>query len=333
MSRSKLSDFVLDEATEHVYIREVYGKTLVELGSEYPDLVVLDADLTVSTKTNLFGKEFPHRFFSMGVSEQDMMGTAAGFALYGKIPFASTFAVFATGRAWEHVRQSIAFPKLNVKIVSTHAGVTVGEDGATHQALEDMALMRVLPNMTVIVPADSVETEKVIRTIIEEKGPTYVRLARPKFPTIFKKSYKFEIGKARVLREGKHVGIFAVGIMVYESLQAAKILEEEGISASVVNVSSVKPIDVQTIVEIARLTGVVVTAEEHNVIGGLGGAVAEVLGENCPTPMKRIGMKDRFGTSGDGMKLLEYFGLKAKNIVQAVHELLEFNSNRKSVGL
>jgi transketolase len=333
MSRSKLSDFVLDEATEHVYMREIYGKTLVELGSEYPDLVVLDADLTVSTKTNLFGKEFPHRFFSMGVSEQDMMATAAGFALYGKIPFASTFAVFATGRAWEHVRQSIAFPKLNVKIVSTHAGVTVGEDGATHQALEDIALMRVLPNMTVIVPADAVETAQVIRTIIEEKGPTYVRLPRAKFPTIFKESYEFEIGKARVLREGKHVGIFAVGIMVHESLQAAKILEKEGISASVVNVSSVKPIDVPTIEEITRLTGVVVTAEEHNIIGGLGGAVAEVLSEHCPTPMKRIGMKDRFGTSGDGIKLLDYFGLKAKNIVEAVHELLEFNSNRKSVGL
>lgn len=331
--RSKLSDFVLDEVTEHVYIREAYGKTLLELGEEYTDIVVLDADLTVSTKTNLFGRKFPHRFFTMGVSEQDMMATAAGFALAGKKPFASTFAVFATGRAWEHIRQSIAFPKLNVKIVATHAGITVGEDGATHQALEDIALMRVLPNMTVIVPADAVETEKVIRTLVEHEGPAYVRLARAKFPTVLKKSYEFEIGKAPILREGKHVTIFAIGVMVYEALQAAKMLEEEGISACVVNVSTVKPIDIKTIVELAGSTGAVVTAEDHNIIGGLGGAIAEVLGENCPTPMKRIGMKDRFGTSGEGLRLLEYFGLKAANIVQAVHELLEFNSESESVGL
>lgn len=331
MSRSQISDFVLDEVTENVYIREAYGKTLVELGKEYPELVVLDADLTVSTKTNLFGKEFPRRFFTMGVSEQDMMATAAGFALAGKIPFASTFAVFATGRAWEHVRQSIAFPNLNVKIVATHAGVTVGEDGATHQALEDVALMRVLPNMTVIVPADAVETEKVIRTLAERKGPAYVRLARAKFPTIFKKSYEFEIGKARVLREGKDVALFAAGIMVYEALEAAKVLEKDGIGACVVNLSTIKPIDIETVVKWAGITGAVVTAEDHNVIGGLGGAVAEVLGEYCPTPMKRIGVRDRFGTSGDGLKLLEHFGLKAKNIVQAAHEILEFNSEKKSV--
>ncbi|MGE5443948.1 MAG: transketolase family protein [Ignavibacteriales bacterium] len=331
MSRSQISDFVLDEVTENVYIREAYGKTLVELGKEYPELVVLDADLTVSTKTNLFGKEFPRRFFTMGVSEQDMMATAAGFALAGKIPFASTFAVFATGRAWEHVRQSIAFPNLNVKIVATHAGVTVGEDGATHQALEDVALMRVLPNMTVIVPADAVETEKVIRTLVERKGPAYVRLARAKFPTIFKKSYEFEIGKARVLREGKDVALFAAGIMVYEALEAAKILEKDGIGACVVNLSTIKPIDIETVVKWAGITGAVVTAEDHNVIGGLGGAVAEVLGEYCPTPMKRIGVRDRFGTSGDGLKLLEHFGLKAKNMVQAAHEILEFNSEKKSV--
>lgn len=331
MSRSQISDFVVDEVTENVYIREVYGKTLVELGKEYPELVVLDADLTVSTKTNLFGKEFPRRFFTMGVSEQDMMATAAGFALAGKIPFASTFAVFATGRAWEHVRQSIAFPNLNVKIVATHAGVTVGEDGATHQALEDVALMRVLPNMTVIVPADAVETEKVIRTLAERKGPAYVRLARAKFPTIFKKSYEFEIGKARVLREGKDVALFAAGIMVYEALEAAKILEKDGIGACVVNLSTIKPIDIETVVKWAGITGAVVTAEDHNVIGGLGGAVAEALGEYCPTPMKRIGVRDRFGTSGDGLKLLEHFGLKAKNMVQAAHEILEFNSEKKSV--
>jgi transketolase len=332
MSQSELSDFMLNEIGDNAYTREVYGRTLVDLGKRHRDLVVLDADLTVSTKTNLFGNEFPSRFFTMGVSEQDMMATAAGFALAGKIPFASTFAVFATGRAWEHVRQSIAFPNLNVKIVATHAGLTVGEDGATHQALEDIALMRVLPNMTVIVPADAVETEKVIRTIIDVKGPTYVRLARAKFPTIFKDTYQFEIGKAPILREGKHVAIFATGIMVSKALEAAEFLKKEGISAFVVNVSSIKPIDIETIVEVASETGAAVTAEDHNIIGGLGGAIAEVLGEHAPTPMKRIGMRDRFGTSGNGLELLEYFGLGSQNIVMAVHELLAYNSRRKSVG-
>jgi transketolase len=332
MSQSVLSDFVLNKIRDTAYIREAYGRTLVDLGKSHPDLVVLDADLTVSTKTNLFGNEFPSRFFTMGVSEQDMMATAAGFALAGKIPFASTFAVFATGRAWEHVRQSIAFPNLNVKIVATHAGLTVGEDGATHQALEDIALMRVLPNMTVIVPADAVETEKVIRTIIDVEGPTYVRLARAKFPTIFKNTYQFEIGKAPILREGKHVAIFATGIMVSKALEAAEFLNKEGIDAFVVNVSSIKPIDAETIMELATETGAVVTAEDHNIIGGLGGAIAEVLGENAPTPMKRIGMRDRFGTSGNGLELLEYFGLDSKDIVVAVHELLAYNSKRKSVG-
>lgn len=332
MSESELSDFVLNKIRDHAYIREAYGRTLVDLGKSHPDLVVLDADLTVSTKTNLFGKEFPSRFFTMGVSEQDMMATAAGFALAGKIPFASTFAVFATGRAWEHIRQSIAFPNLNVKIVATHAGLTVGEDGATHQALEDIALMRVLPNMRVIVPADAVETEKVIRTIIDIKGPTYVRLARAKFPIIFKNTYQFEIGKAPILREGKHVAIFATGIMVSKALAAAAFLKKEGIDAFVVNVSSIKPIDTETIMELATETGAIVTAEDHNIIGGLGGAIAEVLGEHAPTPMKRIGMRDRFGTSGNGLELLEYFGLDSKDIVVAVHELLAYNSKRKSVG-
>ncbi|NIT13527.1 MAG: transketolase family protein [Candidatus Dadabacteria bacterium] len=317
MGTSNYSDFILPEPGDYIYIREVYGKTLVELGKSHEDLIVLDADLTVSTKTNMFGKEFPERFFTMGVSEQDMMATAAGFALAGKRPFASTFAVFATGRAWEHVRQSIAFPKLNVKIVATHAGVTVGEDGATHQALEDICLMRVLPNMRVIVPADAVETEQVIRTMIDDKGPAYVRLARAKFPTIYNSKYKFELGKASILKDGSDVGIFAVGVMVNEALQAARILEDKGIDACVVNLSTIKPIDVDTVVSVARKTGAIITAEEHNVIGGLGGAVAEVISENCPVPLKRIGMQDRFGTSGNGMKLLEYFGLKAANIAQA----------------
>ncbi|MEE9252426.1 MAG: transketolase family protein [Thermodesulfobacteriota bacterium] len=333
MSATGLSDFVLEEPGESTYIRDVYGKTLVELGREGRDIVVLDADLTVSTKTSYFGKEFPERFFTMGVSEQDMMATAAGFALSGKVPFASTFAVFATGRAWEHVRQSIAFPGLNVKIVATHAGVTVGEDGATHQALEDVALMRVLPNMKVIVPADAVETEQVIRAIVRDKGPVYVRLARVKFPTIFNESYRFDIGKARILRGGTDVTIFAIGIMVSEALEAARILVKGGVSACVVNVSSVKPIDVETIVKTASVTGAVVTAEDHSIIGGLGGAISEVLGEYCPTPIKRIGMRDRFGTSGNGMKLLEHFGLKARNIADAARGLLDINRRSESVGL
>lgn len=322
MSASDYSNVVLPEPGESIYIREVYGKTLVELGKSHKDIVVLDADLTVSTKTNMFGKEYPDRFFTMGVSEQDMMATAAGFALTGKTAFASTFAVFATGRAWEHVRQSIAFPKLNVKIVATHAGVTVGEDGATHQALEDICLMRVLPNMRVIVPADAVETEQVIKTITDNEGPVYVRLARAKFPTIYNSKYKFELGKASILKDGSDVGIFAVGIMVNEALQAAKLLQDQGISACVVNLSTIKPIDIDTVVSVAKKTKAVITAEEHNIIGGLGGAIAEVLSEHCPTPLKRIGMKDRFGTSGNGLKLLEYFGLKATNIAKAATEIL-----------
>ncbi|NIP39703.1 MAG: transketolase family protein [Candidatus Dadabacteria bacterium] len=322
MSKSGYSDYVLEQPGESIYIREVYGKTLVELGASHGDLVVLDADLTVSTKTNMFGKEYPDRFFTMGVSEQDMMATAAGFALAGKRPFASTFAVFATGRAWEHVRQSVAFPNLNVKIVATHAGVTVGEDGATHQALEDICLMRVLPNMRVVVPADAVETEQVIRTMADNEGPAYVRLARAKFPTIYNSNYKFELGKASRLKDGSDVGIFAAGIMVNEALQAGKILEERGIDACVVNLSTIKPIDIETVVSVAEKTGAVVTAEEHNIIGGLGGVVSEVLSEHCPTPLKRIGMQDRFGTSGNGMQLLEYFGLKGSNIAEAAMQLV-----------
>lgn len=325
MSRKLFTEFVNENNGERAYIREAYGNTLIELGSVNEDVVVLDADLTVSTKTNLFGEKYPERFFTMGVSEQDMMATAAGFSLAGKRPYASTFAVFATGRAWEHIRQSIAFPNLNVKIVSTHAGVTVGEDGATHQALEDIALMRVLPNMRVVVPADSLETEQVIRSTLNDDGPMYVRLARAKFPTIFNELYKYELGKAKVLKEGNDVSIFAIGILVYEAMEAAKILDSEGINACVVNVSTVKPIDVDTIVELAGKTGAVVTAEDHSINGGLGGVISEILGENCPTPIKRIGMYDRFGTSGNGLELINYFGMDATSIVDAVHELLNFS--------
>src|SRR3990170_2649545 len=254
MSRTQISNFLVDEVTEHVYIRETYGKTLVELGREYPNIVVLDADLTVSTKTNLFGKEFPNRFFTMGVSEQDMMATAAGFALSGKIPFASTFAIFATGRAWEHVRQSIVFPKLNVKIVATHAGVTVGEDGATHQALEDIALMRVLPNMVVIVPSDAVETEKAVLAAATNGAPTYVRFEREETAVYTTNDSPFEIGRAEILWEDRDpkVAIVACGPLVYQALRAAKKLHASKIASIVVNCHTLKPFDAQTIVHVAK---------------------------------------------------------------------------------
>jgi len=251
--------------------RDAYGEALAELGETNKDVVVLDADLSGSTKTAIFAKKFPERFFNMGIAEQNMMGTAAGLAASGKIPFASTFAIFATGRAWEQVRQSIAYPKLNVKIVATHAGITVGEDGASHQSVEDIAVMRVIPNMTVIVPADGVETKKVINEIVRYRGPVYVRLSRGKSPVVLDDSYSFEIGKGVVLKDGTDVSLIACGVMVYKALQAADILGKEGVSARVINISSIKPIDVDLIIRAARETGCVVTAEEHSIVGGLGG--------------------------------------------------------------
>ncbi|MBM2839280.1 MAG: tklB-1 [Deltaproteobacteria bacterium] len=307
--------------------RDAYGEALAELGESNKDVVVLDADLSGSTKTAVFAKKFPERFFNMGIAEQDMMGTAAGLAASGKIPFASTFAIFATGRAWEQVRQSIAYPKLNVKIVATHAGITVGEDGASHQSVEDIAVMRVIPNMTVIVPADGVETRKVIREIVRYKGPVYVRLSRGKSPVIFDDSYSFEIGKGVVLKDGKDVSLIACGVMVYKALQAADVLGKEGVSARVINISSIKPIDADLIIRVARETGCVVTAEEHSIIGGLGGAVAEVLAENCPVPVKRVGIEDKFGTSGDTDLLMEVYGLTdgltSENIAKAAREVIK----------
>lgn len=303
--------------------RDAYGEALAELGESNKDVVVLDADLSGSTKTAVFAKKFPERFFNMGIAEQDMMGTAAGLAASGKIPFASTFAIFATGRAWEQVRQSIAYPKLNVKVVATHAGITVGEDGASHQSVEDIAVMRVIPNMTVIVPADGVETRKVIREIVRYKGPVYVRLSRGKSPVVLDDSYSFEIGKGVVLKDGKDVSLIACGVMVYKALQAADTLGKEGVSARVINISSIKPIDADLIIRAARETGCVVTAEEHSIIAGLGGAVAEVLAENCPVPVKRIGIEDKFGTSGDADLLMELYGLTADNIAKAAREVIK----------
>src|SRR3990172_9223344 len=257
--------------------REVYGDTLSELGAVNKNIVVLDADLSGSTKTSVFAKKFPDRFFNMGVSEADMMGTAAGLSTCGKIPFASTFAIFASGRAWEQVRQSIAYPKLNVKIVASDGGITVGEDGASHQAIEDIAIMRAIPNMTVIVPCDGVETRSVIQEIVKYDGPVYVRVARGKFPVVLPEDYKFTMGKGVVVRDGKDAAIIANGLMVSHALQAAAMLEKEGLQIQVINMSTIKPIDRELIIKAAQETGAIVTAEEHSIIGGVGEAVASVV--------------------------------------------------------
>jgi transketolase len=283
--------------------REAYGKALVELGAKNKDVVVLDADLSKSTKTADFQKVYPDRFFNMGISEQDMMVTAAGLATCGKIPFASTFAIFATGRAYEQVRNSIGYPHLNVKIAATHAGITVGEDGATHQSIEDISLMRGIPGMVVINPADAEETRQAIFAAAEHYGPVYIRLGRMAVPDIHDQNYKFELGKGEVIREGKDVAIIATGIMVAIAIEAADKLKEEGIEATVVNIHTIKPIDKDLIVEVAKKTGKVITAEEHSIIGGLGSAVAEVLSEEYPVKIKRIGIKDQFGQSGSPKEL------------------------------
>ena len=307
---------------ENIATRDAYGKALLTLGAENPNVVVLDADLSKSTKTADFGKKYPERFFNMGIAESNLIGTAAGLAAAGKIPFASTFAIFAVGRAFEQIRNSIAYPKLNVKIAATHAGITVGEDGGSHQAIEDVAIMRAVPNMVVLVPADGEETRQVILAAAKYNGPVYIRMGRLAVPLLFGEDYNFEIGKANVLKEGTDVAIMANGLMVSMALEAAGELAVEGISVSVVNVASVKPLDEETIVRLAKQTKAVVTAEEHNIIGGLGSAIAEVLGEKLPTPMVRVGLKDTFGESGRPQELLEKYGLTKVDLVKAVHEVL-----------
>ena len=311
-----------DTMTQLVATRDVYGETLAQLGESSQEIVVLDADLSGSTKTNIFAKKFPERFFNMGVSEADMMGTAAGLAAAGKIPFASTFAIFASGRAWEQVRQSIAYPKLNVKIVASHGGITVGEDGASHQAIEDIAIMRAIPNMTVIVPCDGVETRSVIQEIVKYNGPVYVRVARGKFPVVLPEDYKFTIGKGVVVRDGKDAAIIANGLMVSHALQAAAMLEKEGLQIQVINMSTIKPIDRELIIKAAQETGAIVTAEEHSIIGGLGEAVASVVAEECPVPLRRVGIQDRFGQSGLAEELLIHYGLMPKDIAATVKEVI-----------
>ncbi len=301
--------------------RDAYGKVLVELGEQYPEIVVLDGDLWNSTKTEDFRKRFPERFFDCGIAEQNMFAAAAGLALCGKIPFVSTFACFAH-RAWEHIRVSISIQNANVKMVTTHAGITTGEDGHTAQMMEDLAAMRVLPNVTVIAPADGVETEKAVGAIVAHKGPVWMRLGRAKVPVVFDDNYQFKIGKATVMREGKDVTIVACGLMLSESLKAADALAPEGIEAAVVNMSTIKPLDVQTLVNSASKTGCVVTAEEHQINGGLGGAVAEALGEHCPAPLERVGMRDRYGESGPPDQLLVKYGLTASAIAQAAKKAI-----------
>ena len=298
----------------NIATRDAYGEALAELGAINNQVVVLDADLSKSTKTNDFKKVYPERFFNLGIAEQNLLGTAAGFAAAGKIPFASSFAVFAVGRAYDQIRNSIAYPNLNVKIAATHAGLTVGEDGGSHQMLEDIALMRAVPNMTVIVPADGVETKQVVMAVAEHQGPVYIRLGRPKVPVLLGDDYKFEIGKGVVLKEGTDVTLIGTGIMVSKAMEAAELLAADGISAAVVNISTIKPLDTALITEMAQKTGAVVTAEEHNIYGGLGSAVAEVLVETCPVPMARVGVEDKFGESGLPDELLEKYGLTAANI-------------------
>lgn len=314
--KSQKTDFL----GQAVATRNAYGIALLELGKRDGRIVVLDADLSGSTRTIEFANAFPDRFFNMGVSEQDMVGTAGGLSLTGKIPFASTFAVFETGRAWDQIRQTICYSNLNVKLVATHGGITVGEDGASHQALEDIALMRVLPNMTVIVPSDGFETKQVIDAVAEYDGPVYVRLGRGKVPAVMPEGYKFQIGKAYKFHAIHDTTIIANGIMVSLALKASEMLAKEGINAGVVNMSTVKPLDTDTLLEVAKNSKLIVTAEEHSIIGGLGSAVSEFLSENRAVLIKKVGVKDTFGCSGKPEELLKLYGLTADNIVKVVME-------------
>ena len=308
--------------SQMLYARDAYGEALIELGEKNKDIVALDADLATSTRTARFGEKFPHRFFDFGVAEQNMMGVAAGLASCGKIPFVSTFAMFGSGRAWDQIRNTICYNKLNIKIVVTHAGITVGPDGSSHQAIGDIALMRAIPNMTIIVPCDAPETKEAIFASAQYLGPVYVRLGRPKVVTIENKQGKFKIGQARILRRGKDVSIIACGIMVKTALDAAEVLENEGKSATVVNMHTIRPLDKRTIVECAKLTGRIVTCEEHLISGGLGSAVTEVLAQHIPTPVEMIGIRNRFGQSGSPEDLIKEYHLSCDDIVQACRKLI-----------
>ncbi|MDD7389002.1 MAG: transketolase family protein [Lachnospiraceae bacterium] len=303
--------------------RDSYGNALVELGAEYDNLVVLDADLAAATKTGVFKKVYPERHIDCGIAESNMIGIAAGLATTGKIPFASTFAMFAAGRAFEQVRNSVGYPHLNVKIAATHAGISVGEDGATHQCNEDIALMRTIPGMTVINPADDVEAKAAVKAAAAFDGPVYLRLGRLAVPVINdNEDYRFEIGKGVTLKEGKDLTIIATGLCVSSALEAAEKLEADGISTRVINIHTIKPLDEELVVKAARETGRIVTVEEHSIIGGLGGAVCEVLSEKAPVPVKRIGVNDVFGESGPAVKLLEKYGLDGAGVYRQIKKFL-----------
>ena len=302
--------------------REAYGETLVELAAEGVDVVVVEADLSKSTTTAKLGDTFPERFFNVGIAEQNMIDVAAGLAVSGKIAFTGSFAVFATGRAYDQVRNTVCYSELNVKLAPTHSGITVGPDGGSHQMIEDLALMRVLPGMRVLVPCDFNSAKGALRAAAMTPGPFYIRLGRAGLPEVYTSDFDFEVGKAYVLRKGSDVTIAACGVEVHEALQAAELLEAEGVSAEVIDVATIKPLDVETLVASVSKTGRIVTAEEHSVLGGMGSAISEVLSEACPVPTRRVGVADVFGTSGEPAELMEYFGLTSRDIVAAVHELI-----------
>ena len=298
--------------------RQSYGEALVELGKENKDIVVLDADLSKTTKTDIFAKQFPNRFFNVGIAEQNLMGVAAGMATTGLIPYASSFAVFACGRAYDQVRNSIAYPKLNVKICATHAGVTAGEDGATHQMIEDISMMRTLPNMIVMCTSDDIQTKWAVKEISKKEGPVYLRLARLATPVIYDENQKFELGKGIQFGEGKDATVIATGVVVAEALKAKEKLKKRGINIRVIDIHTIKPIDKEIIINAAKETKKIITVEDHNIIGGLGSAVCEVLAEEYPTKVIRMGIKDTFGLSGKGEELMEYFHITSEDIIRRI---------------
>ena len=302
--------------------REGYGTALVELGKEHDNIVVLDADLAGATKTGTFKKAFPDRHLNFGIAEGNMMSAAAGLASTGMVPFASSFAMFATGRAFEQIRNSIAYPRLNVKVCASHGGISVGEDGASHQCCEDYALMRSLPNMVVMSPADNVEAIAMVKAAYEYVGPVYIRTGRSAVPVFHEEGFRFEIGKGEVVREGGDIAIIANGLMVYEAMKAGEVLAEAGINAMIINMATIKPLDEALVLEAAKKCGKVITCEEHSIIGGLGEAVCALLSEKLPTPVKRIGMNDEFGRSGPAAELLQHYGLCAENIVKVAKEFV-----------
>jgi transketolase len=305
-------------------MRDAFGEALIELGQSNNKVVVLGADTTGSLKSAVFAAKFPTRFFNIGIAEQNLVAVAAGFALAGKIPFAGTYAIFVPGKCVDQIRNNIAYPNLDVKIVCSHGGITVGPDGASHQQIEDIAIMRSIPRMKVIVPCDAVSTKAIVKAIADIPGPFYVRLTRPASPVVYEGGFEYKFGRANVLREGGDVAIIACGLLVPEALRAAESLKEKGVQASVLDLHTIKPIDSEAIVALARKCGCVVTAEEHNVMGGMGSAVAEVLGENYPVPMKRVGVMDTFGESGDAPSLLRKYGLTSENIEGAVSAVRRF---------